>query len=311
MTVTPHPGPSAGALPAVSLPGRLFTVARHCVAEARPVVQLVFLTRFLLGALCATIAGGARPAVPDVLAGAAALYLAVLATYLLNGVMDIAEDRANGSRRPIARGDLPARTGALVVAGSAVVSLLLTATVPGLAAPVAVLLLLGWAYSMPPFTAKRRTWAGAFVVTVAGLAAYLAGAVAVHGSLAAGPLALCGVLALWMGAVGAVSKDLSDVRGDALAGRVTFAVVRGERAARRFVAVAAPVLGAAGLAVAALGDPVVFAGAVPLAAGSGWVVWRCLHPRPDRARAPYQAFMVTQYAANAGLAAGLLVVGCS
>ncbi|GAA3061055.1 UbiA family prenyltransferase [Streptomyces roseofulvus] len=309
MTVTPHPGPSAAALPAAPLPGRLFTVARHCVAEARPVVQLVFLTRFLLGALCAAIAGGARPAPQDVLAGAASLSLAVLATYLLNGVMDIAEDRGNGSRRPIARGDLPARTGAKVAAGSAVVSLLLAASVPGLAAPVAVLLLLGWAYSMPPFTAKRRTWAGAVVVTVAGLAAYLAGAVAVHGSLAGGPLALCGVLALWMGAVGAVSKDLSDVRGDALAGRVTFAVVRGERAARRLVAVAAPVLGAAGLAVAALSDPVVFAGAVPLAAGSGWVAWRCLRPRPDRARAPYRAFMVTQYAANAGLAAGLLALG--
>ncbi|MFF9144220.1 UbiA family prenyltransferase [Streptomyces sp. NPDC014861] len=309
MTVTPHHGPSAAAPPATALPGRVLTVARHCVAEARPVVQLVFLTRFALGALCATAAGGGRPAARDVLVGAVALYGAVLATYLLNGVMDIAEDRVNGSRRPVARGDLPARTAARVVAGSAVVSLLLAASVPGLVGLVALLLVLGWAYSMPPFTAKRKTSSGAVVVTAAGLVAYLAGAVAAHGSMATGPLVLCGVLALWMGAVGAVSKDLSDVPGDTAAGRATFAVVRGERAARHFVAVAAPVLGAAGLAVGLLGDPVVLAGAVPLAAGAGAVVWRCLRPRPDHPRAPYRAFMVTQYAANAGLAAGLVAAG--
>ncbi|MFJ6465814.1 UbiA family prenyltransferase [Streptomyces sp. NPDC091387] len=268
-------------------------------------VQLVFLLRFLVGVLCveaSSRSGSAR----DVMLGSVSLLCAVMASYLVNGVMDVAEDRINGSQRPIASGVLSARAAMKVAGVLAVIALLTASFVPVGIWLVGLILLLGCVYSVPPVAAKRWTTASAAVVMCTGFVTYLAGVAAAGGGAATVPLLFCAVLALWMGFVGAVTKDLSDTHGDEAAGRRTFAVVRGERAARLFVAVSAPVLGAAGLGLALLGDSVVLTGAVPLALGAGWVALRCLRPSPSRVRAPYHAFMITQYSANAGLALGLL-----
>ncbi|MEU1288836.1 UbiA family prenyltransferase [Kitasatospora sp. NPDC005856] len=296
------------ALPLTAAPADrgLLSVARHCLVESRPVVQVVFLMRFLVGVVCGVV-GADDWSWSGVLLGGLAMTCAVMAAYLLNGVMDIAEDRANGSRRPIARGALPVRTavaGVWVLSGAA---LGLSILVPGEFWFIVLSLFLGYAYSVPPLAAKRRTATSAAAVITMGASSYLSGAVSAGGGIAEEPLVFCGLLALWMGFVGAVTKDLGDIAGDREAGRRTIAVVYGERAARLFAAASAVVLGTAGLLLGLHTEPVLLAGALPLALGAGWVAVRCLWPDTDQARGPYRAFMVTQYAANAGLALGLLV----
>ncbi|MFC9329476.1 UbiA prenyltransferase family protein [Kitasatospora sp. NPDC057015] len=284
------------------------SAARYCLAESRPVVQVVFLMRFLVGAVCVT-SGTDNWSGPGVVLGGVAMTCAVTAAYLLNGVMDIAEDRVNGSRRPIARGALPVRVAVGVVGLLSGVALLLSAFVPGEFWLVALTLFLGYAYSVRPLAAKRRTATSAVAVITTGLSSYLAGAVSAAGEIPIGALVFCGLLALWMGFVGAVTKDLGDIAGDRAGGRRTIAVVYSERTARLFAAVSAVVLGTAGLLLGLCAELVLLAGALPLALGAGWVAARCLQPDANQARGPYRAFMVTQYAANAGLAAGLLAGG--
>lgn len=318
--------------------------ARMCLAEARPVVQIVFLMRFLTGLLLGlrlALRPGLRPGLlldagPHrpwlLLLGAAAWSLGVVAVYLVNGVMDVDEDRANGSRRPIATGALPARFAGAVVVLLAVAALGLGAAVPGLDPCLAGLLLLGYLYSGPPLPAKRTTITAAATVAGLGILTYLGGAVtASTASIAptpavdptvggvAGPggavptelLVFGGALSLWMGAVGAVAKDLSDIPGDAAAGRRSLAVVRGERAARRATAVGALLVGSGSLAASVLWAPLCLYGTVPLAIGAGWVALRCRRPARRQCRvggrAPYRAFMITQYAAHATMLSALLV----
>ncbi|SEM67217.1 4-hydroxybenzoate polyprenyltransferase/chlorophyll synthase/homogentisate solanesyltransferase/geranylgeranylglycerol-phosphate geranylgeranyltransferase [Streptacidiphilus jiangxiensis] len=282
--------------------------ARMCVAEARPVVQIVFLMRFVTGLLFQVVALQRRPGIPidpvHLLLGPIAWTLAVLAVYLVNGVMDVAEDRANGSSRPIASGALPLRAAATVVVLLAVLALAFGAAVPGLDWCVAGMLLLGHLYSGPPLPAKRTTLTAAATVVGMGLLTYLGGALSAGGSVTTGLLVFGGAMSAWMGCVGAVSKDLGDIPGDAVGGRRTLAVVHGERAARRTTAVGALAVGAAALGASALWAPLCLAGTVPLAAGAVWVALRCR--RPDVGRAPYRAFMITQYAAHASMIAALL-----
>lgn len=281
----------------------------HCFAEARPVVQIVFLLRFLVGALFVEAGGGGSLA--GVVLGAVAMTCAVMAVYLLNGVMDIVEDRANGSRRPVARGALSAGAATKAIWLFAALALLTGSLIPAVLWCVGLSLLLGFAYSAPPLEAKRRTVTSAAVVIGLGFTSYLAGTVAAGGDMPATGLLFCGVLALWMGLVGAVTKDLSDIPGDKAAGRRTIAVLHGERSARVFASVCALALGATGLAIALVDDHTILVGAAALALGAGWVAVRCLRPSPARARAPYRAFMVTQYAANVGLAVALLAATMS
>lgn len=78
-----------------------------------------------------------------------------------NGLADVVEDRANASTRPIASGRLSNRDALLVVQGAVVLSLALSAAA-GITIQAVVFLLLGYAYSGPPFPAKRH-WAAASV----------------------------------------------------------------------------------------------------------------------------------------------------
>jgi 4-hydroxybenzoate polyprenyltransferase len=280
---------------------------RMCLIEARPTVLVVFLLRYLVG--CAFGAGpGVLAGLPRMAGGALVCQLAVCAIYLFNGVMDVDEDRINGSGRPIARGDLGTDT-ALSVAGSAAGLAIAGALAFGatMSLLVAVMLLVGYLYSGPPLFLKRRSSGTILVVGIIGLLTYAAGLVASAGADVPRQrvlsLAVIAVAAsLWMGLVGGPAKDLPDIPGDIAAGRRTLATVRGERLVRFVMAGAAVVLAVGfGAVVLTLGLPLsgpavtMLAGAIvisvlslgALSAGSR-----------ARRRRPYRAFMLTQYGLN-------------
>ena len=275
-------------------------------------MQLVFVLRFVVGAASTgqVFQGSWR-----VVLGAAAWWCAVSCAYLLNGVTDVREDRANGSLRPIARGALPVRTAAAVTTALAVAALLLGAlSGAAVLALVAGFLLLGWAYSCAPVRAKDSSVRCALVVFGLGVTSYAAGFAAAGAGFSATGAVFGVVMAGWMALVGAVVKDLGDAGGDAVGGRRTVAVVHGIAAARALTVAGAVLVGAAGVVAAALWAPLALVGTVPVAAGAVWVVARVVRDArragADRGqrRDAYRAFMVTQYAANLLLLAALLTV---
>ncbi|MCK2216265.1 UbiA family prenyltransferase [Actinomadura sp. ATCC 31491] len=217
-----------------------------CVAEARPLVLGVSLLRFLTGvALALPVAAAAHPLV--ILRGAAAWVLSILAVYLFNGVTDVVEDRINGSRRPIARGDLDPAHAMAAAAVAAWLALLATVGLPGpMLWVVAANLVLGYLYSGPPLPLKGSAGGTMAVLCLSGMLAYLGGfVVATAGAHASVPPALMVFAAAaicWMVFVGVPAKDLSDIQGDAAAGRRTLGVRVGERRSRRVMVVAALVL---------------------------------------------------------------------
>ncbi len=286
---TPYRGIRAG-LRAVALSLR----------EARPQVQVIFLLRFATAAALSLISGA--PARPAILIGAVAWFLLTWAIYLMNGIADLVEDRANGAHRPIARGDLSPAAATRIAWGLVVGGLLIAATV----SPLLVLLgagqsLLGWAYSMGPVPLKRVTLHAVVSVVLAGLLTYAAGALCAGGRPEEHLLVFPAMMALWM-AVGGVTKDLSDVKGDRLAGRRTLPIRLGERRARQIMAMVAGAI-AGGFVVLAADSPptvrlaswLVLLGATTLA----WVVCGAAS-RGDafRRRWPYRIFMATQYIAH-------------
>src|SRR5262245_37317225 len=115
--------------------------------EARPVVQLIFMLRFSVGVLLS--ASGFGSVVNPTVAVAMVAWLAVTwAIYLLNGVADIVEDRANASARPIASGRLPVEVAVRIVAGLVTFALVLAAAVSvEQFVLVALMFVVGWAYS--------------------------------------------------------------------------------------------------------------------------------------------------------------------
>lgn len=265
-------------------------------------MQIVFLLRFAVGAVSTA---QLQQAPWRTLLGMAAWWCAVSCAYLLNGVTDVREDRANGSRRPIARGDLPVRTAGAVtalLAGAALTLGVLAGN--GVLGWVAGFLLLGCAYSAPPVRAKQSSVRCAIVVFGLGATSYAAGVAAAGSGWSATGVVFGCVMAAWMALVGSVVKDLGDAGGDAAGGRRTVAVVHGMAAARALAAAGAVLVGVAGPVAAALWAPLALVGTVPLAAGAVWVVARVVRDtrrasadRQQR-RDAYRAFMVTQYTAN-------------
>ncbi|MBG0813182.1 UbiA family prenyltransferase [Planomonospora sp. ID82291] len=274
-----------------------------CLAEARPLVLGVSLLRFLSGvALALPVAASPDP--PTVLRGAAAWVASVFAVYLFNGVTDVTEDRINGSGRPIARGDLDPRTAAAVAAAGAGLAVLAAVGLPG---PMTWIvmgnLVLGHLYSGPPLRLKGSAGGTVAVLCLSGLLSYLGGFVVATAGGADVPvppgLAVFAAAAIgWMVLVGVPAKDLSDIEGDAAAGRRTFGVLVGERGARLAMTAASPALCAAlGAAVWWFGVPLlgVF---VAMAAGSAGVV-ATARRRTEKGRRslrrPYGVFMGTQH----------------
>ncbi|MFL6137202.1 MAG: UbiA family prenyltransferase [Frankiaceae bacterium] len=280
-----------------------------CWRESRPVVQAIFQFRFLTGFLLARHVWALRLAA-SYLPAAAIWLAATTAIYLVNGLADVTEDHVNGSSRPIALGLLPPSSAlravgvlsALALGGSGLVVRRLT----GL---VALLLVLGGLYSLSPLAAKRWSVPAAVITGSGGLVTYLAGAVTV-GRLNSNLWAFALLMSAWMGWVGTMTKDLSDVEGDVAAGRRTFVCTRGEAYARRVAGAVAVTIGASGLAIAHR-QPLLAGPGVVCALGSVALAL-CLSPRLSggsrgRRRLPYRTFMVVQYTAHLVLVLTLLV----
>lgn len=281
---------------------RFLTMAGQCIAEARPSVLGIHLIRFAVGAGAgARIAGRLR--LGDAVAGAVTWELAIFAIYLCNGILDVREDRVNGSRRPIAAGALPRRVAAQTAAAAAAVSLAcaLPEGMPRSAAVIAVLAL-GWQYSASPGALKRRVAGVAVVGAALGFGAYFVGFSSQAGTdwshPAPGPVAFAVTMSAWMAFIGAPAKDLSDIPGDAAAGRRTLPVLWGEAATRRVIAGAAVVIAVACGATATYDSRPLRWPAATLAAGAVTIALLSLTRVASGSRLPYRCFMLTQYAAN-------------
>jgi 4-hydroxybenzoate polyprenyltransferase len=229
------------ARPSARIGGRRLLLA---LREARPAVQLIFLLRLVSGAvLSGTLTTGR---LPGLAAGALIWECAVVFVYLYNGVADVVEDSVNRTGRPIASGELPRASAAVMAFGAGAVAVLGGVVDRPLLPPVLGLLVLGYLYSGPPFRLKRLPGWAFLVAALGGLLTYYAGVAAAGGSSPpVAVLVLAGFMSVWMGAVGTTAKDLSDVPGDAAAGRRSLPIRLGERRVRTGVAVLAPALGVA------------------------------------------------------------------
>ncbi|MBD0838592.1 UbiA family prenyltransferase [Streptomyces sp. TRM68416] len=300
------PRSSAPVTAGSGLPGARLRRTAHtvggCLREARPLVQVMFVLRFATGALLTASAAHLRPNTAHLLLGALAWWAATVSVYVFNGVSDLCEDRANGSARPLASGRLTESAARRAVVVTALAALVFAGTAGWrVAEATAVFLTLGYMYSAPSIAAKCRSWSASAVTCAAAGTTYLAGLAACDGPVTSEVAVFAVVLSLGVGLIAAVAKDLGSTRGDALAGRRTLAVVRGERSARRFCAAAG---GALALALAAgavwVRQLPLEAAAAVLAVGALCVAGRCLAGQGGRGapRAPYRSWMVTQYAVH-------------
>jgi 4-hydroxybenzoate polyprenyltransferase len=282
---------------------RAVGVLYRCFLESRPAVQGIFLLRFLTGASFAgtLFAGGT---VNFSLWGGAALWTcATLSVYILNGIMDVEEDRINGSSRPVASGKLSVTQAACVTASLAVLSVVGSFALGSLMVlSVVVLLALGWLYSGPPLYLKRSPTGWAILGIIVAVITYNAGRIVNEGEGdVLSFLVFATVMALWLGIVSQM-KDLSDIEGDKQAGRRSGPVVWGEDIARLIFSGAALSLGGGYILLAALFAPSLLVPSFVLAGGAVALAVITLGPwsRGDksRRRRPYKVFMFTQYGAN-------------
>jgi 4-hydroxybenzoate polyprenyltransferase len=286
------------------------SILRMCLAETRPSVLGIFLLRYLCGVVLARNYTDPR-IVPRVLVAAVIWELAVVFVYLFNGITDLAEDRVNGSLRPIARGDLPPKVASWVSVSAATAALaggiLLGGQFRWL---VPVLLALGFLYSGPPCYLKRRTATAVISGILGGWLTYCAGSAAAgRGILAGASLIFVVAQSAWMGLVGSMTKDLPDVPGDIAARRLTAVAVHGEKVVRVVASITALGLGAAFVVAAAYTAGVLLLPAVAMLVGALFVARAAQRSRPvgsrkDRRR-PYRAFMMTQYATHGCLLAAI------
>ncbi|WP_410672157.1 UbiA family prenyltransferase [Amycolatopsis sp. cmx-4-68] len=275
--------------------------------EARPVVQVIFLLRFAAGAALGA-AGSAAGAVdrPTLLAAALGWLATTWAVYLLNGVADVVEDRANGQARPIARGELSRRSAVAIVRALSVAALVFAAAVSSTQVLLtAAMLGVGWAYSLGPWPLKANLAGFVAAVTALGLLTYLAGWSAAGGGRVTEPVFLFGLMmSLWMG-LGGSTKDLADAKGDRLAGRKTLPVLLGDGRARAVMAVAASSVGWTFTILCAVRGIGILPAAVVVLAGSaalsGTVLTSLSRGGRSAQRRPYRVFMVTQYCAHIAL----------
>jgi 4-hydroxybenzoate polyprenyltransferase len=289
----------------------LARVLGNCVIEARPIVQGIFLMRFFTGTLLS--ANHAETEVRPLVLGASAWWCATVFVYLLNGVMDVVEDRINGSRRPVATGELARETAAGACIGFAAVATLLAVCVSiHLTILVIAFMTLGYLYSAPPFALQRHTTCAGVIGTLGGLSTYAAGFV-VGGETAQGGLLIFAVaMSAWMGVVGVQAKDLPDVAGDEVAGRRTIATRYRDWVVRLLVAFSAVLVGTGFVVATWLGAPdlarpavTVLIGAVLLAV---LLFTRFSRGSAARRRRPYRLFMLTQYVSHLCLVTAALAV---
>ncbi len=282
------------------------SVILNCIREARPSVLVIQFIRFMAGAALAVRITGHWVPLRAVL-GVLSWELVIVWTYLFNGVMDLQEDRVNGSRRPIASGMLTRSTAIRCAQGAAALSLA-CAGLLGLPITCTVLamLLIGWQYSASPGRLKGRPTGTAATGAALGFLAYLAGFLGQAGSAWRHPTAKALIFVLvmsaWMALVGTPAKDLPDAQGDAAAGRKTLVLLWGENATRRALAAAAVTIAITFAVAAAVSMPLLRWPAVTLATGSSIIAVAALSRISagdrSRRRRPYRIFMLTQCLVN-------------
>lgn len=286
----------------------LVSSLRMCWTEARPSVLGMFILRYAAGVVLVawhiTALGTTR-----ILGGALAWGLATFAAYVFNGIMDVAEDRINGSRRPIARGDLPLATALSVVIGSAISAELIGFILGGqMIWLVSAWLLVGYSYSAPPLYLKRRASTTLMTGFLIGWLSYSAGSAVAGGSLLAGRSLLFAIaMSAWTALVGPMAKDIPDVIGDAAANRHTIATLLSERNICIVMSGTAFALGIGFVVSALVISPTLAWPAIVMCGGAVAVAVtaRGLNAAADRSerRKPYRAFMLTQYATHVCLLA--------
>jgi 4-hydroxybenzoate polyprenyltransferase len=300
--------------PAYHIIRRFPSLLLACIKEARPTVLGIQLIRFTAGAaMAAQITGHWLLFRTGI--GALSWELAICWTYLLNGVMDIQEDRVNGSRRPIASGLLAPSAAARCAVGAAVLSVI-CAGMLGIAITCTVLamLVIGWQYSASPCILKRGSAGTAAAGAALGFLAYLAGFLSQARTVPAHPGSVPLIFALtmsaWMAFVGTPAKDLPDTQGDAAAGRRSLALIWGEIATRRLLVVSAVTITIVFSLAAVFGPPLLRWPAVALGIGASAITLASLSQIStgdrSRRRLPYRIFMLTQYAVNLCLLAAML-----
>lgn len=279
--------------------GRIVQLCLLCWEESRPIVQVTVLGRFLAGVALSSASGGHvwwRVAV-----AAVAWVAAGISAYLFNGAYDFTEDYANGSTRPVASGRLSVGT-ALRGACCAAAASVTAAVVSGIAVQAAAFLLLGYAYSGPPWPAKRHWASSSLVITASGALTFWAASTAT-GRVTGATIVAGAALAAWMGLVGALVKDLPDAAGDAIAGRRTYAVAFGIDRTGRYAGAMALMVGLCGTAASMLLAWAVLPAMLALLIGGAMIAARRARGRRARAtgrkdiRALYRLFMLTQQTA--------------
>ncbi|MGV4985738.1 UbiA family prenyltransferase [Streptomyces sp. NRAIS4] len=283
------------------------------VLETRPGVQTLYVVRFLTAAVLGVMTSGGSVSW-SLVAALASWIFSNMFVYLLNGLMDVTEDRINGSQRPIAAGLLSISQATRVAVLFAVLGVALTLLTP-LPACLTLIghLVLGWLYSGPPLYAKRHPLASSSILVLAGICCYAAGYWATGaGAPNAETLIFVLAMSLAMGIVGVPVKDLSDIEGDRAAGRRSWPVLWGERNARIAICCVALAMGLAFLLATFIVAPrVVGASAVTMAGFSaiGVIVLSRLGKgsRSKRRRA-FRVFIIGAYCAHV---ACILNVYCS
>lgn len=276
-------------------PAQLFRLGLLILEEARPVVVLVFLLRFLVGALFT----GGMALSGSFVAAAAGWALVTISVYVLNGVTDVEGDRVNGSSRPLATGRMLQSTGQNAVYFTALLALAagLLVSPEFMALQIAALILGGW-YSVGRYAAKDSPATAGLVVFLGGLLTYFAAMRASDGHLTTFAVTFALAMSSWM-AIGCFLKDLPDVEGDALAGRRTLAIRFGPQKVGWGAALSAVLISGAAVSSVEFHSHLVLP-AFTLATGAVGLVLVMLSGRGTR-RMPYRVFMTTQYVVHGSL----------
>jgi homogentisate phytyltransferase/homogentisate geranylgeranyltransferase len=238
----------------------------------------------------------------------AATWLAALAANVyivgLNQLTDIALDRINKPDLPLASGALSRREALRLVTLSAVLALGLGLLLgPWLLATLAVSMLIGTAYSLPPWRLKRSAlWAPLCIALVRGPLVNLGLGAHLVAILPIGPGGADGglppgvwLLALFMslGALGiGIAKDLPDIEGDRAHAIGNLAVRHGPDRALR---VSTALWTAANVATAMLGAVLLPPLAALVLAAAHLVLARILIRSAHRVRADDRAAIQTHY----------------
>lgn len=295
----------SSALPMSSIGERITRFLLLIILEARAVIILVYVLRSLAGAFL-------TPWTPSVvtviqlLGAIATMILSVTVVYLLNGLSDITEDRVNGSKRPLASGEISPRQ---VTYSIVVIIGVLMALSPSLPLIVSIcnflMITLGFVYSMGPLPAKMHSAAGLTVAGAGAMLPYVSSSAAVSGHVSLQAILTALLLGAWVWAGGS-AKDLSDVAGDAAAGRRTLAVRLGTRRASGIIAGRVAVVSLIGTALATmqLAPPALFFG--PFCAALLVSVVATSRSQRDlrtrrQERKLYRVFMSTQFILNGAL----------